>query len=134
MLASTAVAVSSGPASGTDIDNLQGVWTSVAGRRQVKLLIAGHRFTFEILDGDIYMGNIRLDWTSEPKQMDMRIDEGPLKHKGEIALCIYEFENELLRWCPTRPGTPFRLSSFPSIDDERYLSLVFKRERLHRSR
>jgi uncharacterized protein (TIGR03067 family) len=117
----------------TDLDLLQGAWTSVAGLRSAKLLIAGDRFTFELLDGDIYMGTFFLDSEEEPKQIDMLIEAGPSKVKGLIALCIYQVEGDILRWCPTKPGADRRLRSFPGVEDERYLSLIFKRARPRRS-
>src|SRR5262249_19152924 len=110
---------------GTDLDQLQGAWVSVAGRREVRLVIAGQRFTFEFIEGSIYMGTFFLDDEMEPRQIDMLIEEGPGKDKGKIALCIYRLEGDVLRFCPTKPGTDRRLQGFPSVDDERYLSLVF---------
>ncbi len=91
------------------------------------MLIAGNRFTFEFEDGDIYMGTFFLDEEETPQQIDMLIEEGPAKAKGLISLCIYHVEGDVLRWCPTKPGTDRRLRGFPSVEDERYLSLVFKR-------
>jgi uncharacterized protein (TIGR03067 family) len=117
------------PKFSTDLDHLQGAWVTVAGQRPAKLLIAGDRFTFEFLESDIYMGTIFLDSEAEPKQMDMLIEQGPAKVKGLIALCIYHVEGDILRWCPTKPGTDRRLRSFPSVEDERYVSSVFKHVR-----
>lgn len=113
----------------SDLEMLQGVWISIAGRREARLTISGDRFVFAFRDGEIYSGNYLLDSNAEPRHMDMRIEEGPAKYLGQLALCIYRLESDLLRWCPTRPGSGFRLTSFPSVDDERFLSLVFKPER-----
>lgn len=112
----------------TDLEKLQGAWISVEGRRQVELLIAGHAFAFKFKGGDIYMGSFDLESEAQPRTMDMRIGEGPLKHRGEIALCIYELDGDTLRWCPTEPGTEFRLSRFPAVDDRNHLCTVFRRE------
>jgi uncharacterized protein (TIGR03067 family) len=117
----------------TDLDLLQGAWTSVAGLRSAKLLIAGDRFTFEFVEGEIYMGTFFLDSEEDPKQIDMLIEQGPAKVKGLIALCIYHVEGDILRWCPTKPGADRRLRNFPAIEDDRYLSLVFKHVRPRRS-
>ena len=117
----------------TDFDLLQGAWTTVAGLRPAKLLVAGDRFTFEFLEGDIYMGTFFLDSEEEPKQIDMLIEAGPAKVKGLIALCIYHVEGDILRWCPTKPGADRRLRSFPGVEDERYISLVFKHVRPRRT-
>jgi uncharacterized protein (TIGR03067 family) len=125
MPVSTAVAVQPR----VELEPLQGIWTTVAGPRQAKLLVAGNRFTFEFLDGDVYMGTFELDGAAEPRRMDMRIEEGPDKHRGQVALCIYHVDGGVLRWCPARIGADQRLSCFPCVDDERYLSLVFKQLR-----
>lgn len=113
----------------SDLEMLQGVWTSIAGRREVRLEISGDQFVFTFRDGDVYSGNLLLDERATPPHMDMRIEAGPAKYHGQLALCIYRIESDVLRWCPTRPGSGYRLASFPSLDDERYLSLVFKHER-----
>ncbi|MCE9561043.1 MAG: hypothetical protein K8U57_03205 [Planctomycetes bacterium] len=108
------------------LEQLQGVWATVAGPRQARLLIAGHRFTFEFLNGNIYMGRFDL----APGQMNMHVEEGPAEHAGHVSLCIYQLEGGILRWCPGRPGSNRRPDTFPDVDDARYLSLVFRRVRL----
>jgi uncharacterized protein (TIGR03067 family) len=125
--------VAAGAAARTDQEQLQGAWTCVAGPRPAKLLVAGNRFCFEFLDGDIYMGTFELAPEAEPKRMDMHIEEGPERHRGHRAWCIYHVEGGVLRWCPARPGTELRLTCFPSVDDDRYLSLVFKQARPRRT-
>lgn len=110
----------------SDLEHLQGVWTSVAGPREARLLVAGHRFTVEFVSGDIYMGTFDL---TSPGQMDMHVEEGPADHVGCTSLCIYQLEGGILRWCPGRPGSDRRPSAFPDVDDRRYLSLVFRRAR-----
>ena len=113
----------------TDLQHLQGTWVSAAGRREAELLVAGRLFTFRFKDGDVYMGAFWLDPSRAPRAMDMRIDEGPGQHRGKVALCVYEVDGDQLRWCPTEPGTTQRLTDFPSRDDPKYLSLVFRRSR-----
>jgi uncharacterized protein (TIGR03067 family) len=112
----------------TDLDLLQGAWRAVAGRRGARLLVDGTRFTFEFTDGDLYIGIIRLNSDAAPKHMDMKVKEGPAAHRGRVALCIYDVDGEVLRWCPTAPGAGYRLTRFPSVDDDRYFSLVFRRD------
>ena len=108
----------------SDLELIQGVWVSVAGPRQARLLVAGRRFTVEFIGGDIYMGTFDLS----PGQMDMHIEEGPPEHAGRFSMCIYQLEGGVLRWCPGRPGSDKRPAAFPDVDDPRYLSLVFRRE------
>jgi len=112
-----------------DLEQLQGAWTSVSGRHPIELLVAGNLFAVKFLSGKIYMGTVDLDAGERPKEMVMRIDEGPVKHKGKFAVCIYELEGDTLRWCPTEPGSDDRLADFPNIDDGRYLCTVFQRQR-----
>jgi uncharacterized protein (TIGR03067 family) len=115
----------------TDVELLQGSWTTIAGRRDARLIVAGHRFAFEFLDGDgeIYFGTFKLDSVPNPRRMDMRIDEGPEAYRGQSAWCIYHLDGGILRWCPTKPGVETRLTHFPNVDDDKYLSLVLKRLR-----
>src|SRR5262245_8172783 len=112
----------------TDLDRLQGAWVSVSGRRHAELLIAGQLFTVRFRDGDIYMGRFELDTQSRPAHMDMRIDEGPARHKWQTTLCIYELDGPTLRWATTEPGQRGRLTAFPAEDDPHCLCLLFQRE------
>ena len=93
------------------------------------MLIAGNLFAIKFVNGKIYMGTFDLDAGERPKEMIMRIDEGPVKHKGKFAVCIYELDGDSLRWCPTEPGSDDRLTGFPELTDGRYLCLVFQRQR-----
>ena len=104
------------------LEAIQGVWVSVAGPREARLLIAGRRFAFEFVGGELYMGTIDL----APGQMDLHIEEGP-EHTGCCTKCIYQLDGGVLRWCPGRPGSDKRPSTFPDVDDPKYLSLVFRR-------
>jgi hypothetical protein len=107
------------------LDELQGAWTSVAGPCEARLLVCGNRYTFEFISGDIYMGTLELG----PDGMDMRIEAGPRDHPGKVALCLFRLEGGVLRWCPGRPGSNRRPTSFPLVDDPRYLSFVFRQMR-----
>jgi uncharacterized protein (TIGR03067 family) len=111
-----------------DLDALQGAWFSVSGRREAELLISGLHFAFRIADGEIYMGAFDLDPGTVPKLMVMRVDEGPARYKGKTALCIYEMDGPVLRWCATSPGRDERLQTFPAEDHAEYLCMVFHRE------
>ena len=119
----------------TDLEQLQGIWKSIAGKHEARLLIAGHRFTFEFCDGQcqFYMGTFDLNPEATPPQMDMHIEEGPENYKGQLALCLYHLDGDILRWCPSKPGSTVRLTSFPSVDDHKYVSLIFKHVRPQRA-
>ena len=109
-----------------DLEELQGAWITAAGRRAATLLGAGTRYAVEFLDGDIYIRTVALDPDDDPRRMNMRIDEGPTRHRGLTAYCIYRFEGRALHWCPSPPGAAARLYRFPTPDDPRHLSLVFR--------
>ena len=106
-----------------DLEAIQGVWESVAGPREARFLVAGTRFTFEFVGGDVYMGTFDLG----PNQIDMHIEAGPAKHVGTLSRCLYRLEGGVLRWCPGKPGSDRRPADFPSVDDPKYLSLVFRK-------
>jgi uncharacterized protein (TIGR03067 family) len=110
-----------------DAEAIQGAWMSVAGRRQAELLVSGTRFAVHFADGDIYMGTFTLGSEGWPGTMDLCIDEGPRKHKGQTALCIYELDGDQMRWCTASPGQAGRPASFVE-DDPLHLCLVFRRE------
>ncbi len=132
------VTASASLAAGTGYDDhlerLQGSWSTVAGPRDARLLVAGNRFTFEFIEGAIYMGEFTLDSEVNPPEMDMRIEEGPDRHRGRVAKCIYLLDGEVLRWCPAEPGGDDRLTFFPSTDDDRFLSMVFQKSARRRPR
>jgi hypothetical protein len=121
-----AVAKAAPAAIRTDLEHLQGAWTSVAGPKEARFLIAGNRFAFEFVGGDVYIGTFEL---APGGEMDLKVDEGPTDHRGRIAPCIYHLDGGVLRWCPGRIGSGRRPSAFPSVDDDRSLCLVFRRAR-----
>ena len=110
------------PQTRSDLEDLQGSWFFVAGPREARLLIAGNRFTFELVGGEIFMGTFDL----RPDGMDMHVEAGPVEHQGKTAQCLSRIEGGVLRWCPGRPGSGRRPTSFPLVDDPRYLSFVFR--------
>ena len=106
-----------------ELDQLQGVWTSVAGPCDARILIAGKRYAFEFVGGEVYIGTFEI----AAGKMDMHIEEGPAEHQGQVAPCIFHVDGGVLRWCPGRIGSGRYLTAFPSVDDQKYLSLVFRR-------
>jgi uncharacterized protein (TIGR03067 family) len=116
-------------AAARDRERLQGVWNFLTGRRKVQLAIRGDQFTARFNNGDVYVGSLDLDATKKPKAMDMTIAEGPDKHKGLTARCIYALDGDHLVWCPGEPGTAERPRAFPPTDSQDYLCIVFRRSR-----
>ena len=111
-------------------DDLQGAWLTISGRREAVFLISGNHFTVRFSDGDIYMGTFELHPAPAtlPKRMVMRIEEGPSRHKGKTAWCIYELEGHTLRWCAGSLRQAEQLTAFPTEDHPEYLCLSFRRE------
>ena len=97
-------------------------------------MIAGNRYAFEFVGSHVYIGTFELSAGPGPHHMDMRIEEGPAPDRGQTALCIYQVEGDVLRWCPAKPGSGRRLATFHGLDDQRYFSLVFRQVRRRRSR
>jgi uncharacterized protein (TIGR03067 family) len=111
----------------TDLQDLQGAWVSVNGRRGADFLVAGKQFAVRFWDGEIYMGTFELDPVARPRTMDMCIQEGP-HHRGRTALCIYELEGDLLRWCVANLERRDRPAGFPAEEDGRSLCLLLRRQ------
>src|SRR5262249_60564969 len=95
----TTLSTATGAELQAETETVQGAWVSVAGQRSLRLFFAGHRFTASFVDGRLYMGSFELRLDDEPRIMIMYIDEGPAKHKGQTAWCIYDLEMDQLRWC-----------------------------------
>jgi uncharacterized protein (TIGR03067 family) len=112
-----------------DLELLQGIWSFVAGGREAELLISGDRYTMRFADGALYMGRFVLTPNGRLGTMDMQIEEGPPRHKGKTALCLYELDGGTLRWCTAGPGRTERPTAFPALDHPQYLHLVFRCER-----
>jgi uncharacterized protein (TIGR03067 family) len=112
----------------SDLIRLQGRWVSIAGRRPAEFHVEGQHFTFRFLDGDVYVGGFDVVTDAWPRTMVMWIVDGPDKHKGKTAVCIYELSGDQLRWCPAEPGDDDPPPDFPTIDDTRFLSTIFRRE------
>jgi uncharacterized protein (TIGR03067 family) len=116
-------------ASRPDEEMLQGAWTCTSGRRRASFLVCGNLFAIHFIDGDIYMGSFVLDPVASPRTMVVTIHEGPSRHRGLSAHCIYELEGDTMRWCtagPDRTGAP---AAFPPEGDPNYLCLVLQRHR-----
>jgi hypothetical protein len=118
----------SSPEISSNLDHLQGEWLTVEGRRAGELFISGRTYTLRFLDGTFYQGTFDLLTDCSLQAMVMHIEDGPPKHKGKSAWCLYSLDVGLLRWCPTEPGSEERLSAFPDMEDRRYLQTIFRRD------
>lgn len=111
-----------------DLEHLQGSWVSVSGGAEVVFFISGSRYTARFSDGAIYMGTFELMAATHPKTMEMQIEEGPARYKGQVALCLYELNGNMLRWCTAGPGQKEVLVGFPREDQTHVLSFCFRRQ------
>jgi uncharacterized protein (TIGR03067 family) len=111
----------------SDLERLQGAWLAVAGRRQAEFLIAGNRIAVHFADGDVYLGSFTLDTDGRHALMDVRVEEGPSRHKELIAQCIYEVAGDVLRFCAGSPGQGDRPTAFAEVHPL-HLCLIFRRE------
>jgi hypothetical protein len=118
----------SGAEISSNLDHLQGEWLTIEGRRAGEFFISGRTYNLRFLDGTFYKGTFDLVTDGSLHAMVMHIEEGPPKHKGKSAWCLYSLDVGLLRWCPTEPGSDERLSAFPDMEDRRYLQTVFRRD------
>src|SRR5438105_5197480 len=107
---------------------LQGMWISAAGRRPLQFHIDGQNFVVRFRDGDVYTGWLDVGTDEWPRTMVMSIADGPVKHKGKTALCIYQWEGERFRWCPAEPGNDDPPAEFPEIEDTRFICTIFERD------
>jgi uncharacterized protein (TIGR03067 family) len=112
----------------SDVEKLQGTWVSVEGRREAEFTFTGRRFTVRFRDGDVYAGAIDLVPDERPRTMIMWIAEGPTRHRGKAAMCIYELEGDRLCWCPSEPGADDPPAEFPPCDDPRHICTVLRRD------
>jgi len=109
------------------LERLQGAWLAVAGRRHAEFLIAGNRLAAHFADGDVYLGSFTLDHDGRHATIDVRVEEGPPRHRGMLALGIYEVDGDVLRLCTASPGQDKRPIAFAEADPL-HLCLVFRRE------
>ena len=110
-----------------DRERLQGDWRSVSDRREAELTITGDAFVMAFRSGESYEGIFHLDPTCRPREIDLRITDGPAEHRGLGALAIYQIDGDHLIWATGRPGTGERPGSFPHEGDPGQLCLIFRR-------
>jgi uncharacterized protein (TIGR03067 family) len=110
-----------------DLDRLQGAWTTIGGRRQAELLIAGQHLTAHFGDGDIYMGSFTLGTNGPLTTLDIRLEEAPARHRGLDVLCICELKGDTLHWCNASPGETERPTDFDDRNPH-LLCLTLRRE------
>jgi uncharacterized protein (TIGR03067 family) len=110
-----------------DLDQLQGAWMTIPGQRQTEMLIAGHQLAVYLGNGDIYMGTFTLGTSGPLTMLDVRVQEGPNRHRGLPVLCICKLKGDTLRWCSAFPGDSVRPTAFDNHNPH-LLCLVFRRE------
>jgi uncharacterized protein (TIGR03067 family) len=114
------------------LQTLQGAWEFVWGTRDARLVIDGNSYQITFKNGDVYQGTFELDPMSRPNAIDLRIDDGPERHRGKESRGIYLLDSDHLMLCPGVPGSGDRLAAFPEPDDRTQLRLVFRKNKTAR--
>ncbi len=123
------------PAVQKELEKFQGNWIIESieekGRKLTGDEIGDNRLTFT---GDKYVhrfnketveeGSIKLDLSKKPSHIDIVITSG--QDKGKTQLGIYEFTDDSLRICTSRPGEKERPAEF---DGKKHIIFVLKREK-----
>jgi uncharacterized protein (TIGR03067 family) len=105
-----------------DLELLQGAWSisrlEVDGQTMpesmlasAKIAIKGNRFASTGM-GVLYKGTLKLDTSTNPRQLDMKFDAGP--EKGNLNLGIYRLDGDTWHLCLATRGT-VRPTTFASV-------------------
>jgi uncharacterized protein (TIGR03067 family) len=128
-------AAADAPEAAKELERFKGTWILVSveenGVKHSGDDIGDNRLTFE---GDKYVqyfqkmaveeGSIKLDPSKKPPTIDLVITSG--RDKGKTQLGIYEFREDVLRVCTSRPGEAARPTEF---DGKKYIIFTLKREK-----
>jgi len=95
--------------------------------KQLKLVIAGAKYTLRRAGKTVEEGTVRIDPTRAPKTIDI----SPTKPEGKVQLGIYEWDgNDRLRICFTHPGSAqTRPTDFSTTKGTGHVMEVCKREK-----
>jgi hypothetical protein len=77
------------------------------------------------------MGSFTLGAAGRLTTLEVRIDEGPVRHKGLSVLCVCELDGETMHWCNATPGEAHQPTAFDDHNPH-LLCLRFRRE--HRAK
>ena len=99
-----------------ELEKLSGVWMQAGDNVAPEYLTAtvvykGREFEGKLGDQVLFTGQVRLDPTKSPKQLDLTLDTGP--NKGKTFLGIYELDDKNYRGCLAVPGKPRPTSLTP---------------------
>ncbi|QVL30890.1 TIGR03067 domain-containing protein [Telmatocola sphagniphila] len=122
-----------------DWKTLEGVWIPVGmelgGQKfevgqlkdsKLKLTKDKYELVFQAINDK---GDIKLDSTMKPKQMDITSREGTVKeNKDKTLLAIYEVNGDYLRVCYALEGTT-RPTEFKTTKDNGFFLAEYKREK-----
>jgi uncharacterized protein (TIGR03067 family) len=105
---------------------LQGTWVGVKGDKKAEVEFSGGKFVVK-MDDDVYKGTFTLNSSKKPKQIDMKVKDGP-KYVDMVSLGIYKIEGDTLTWRTNEPGREQRPEDFTS-ELEGTLLLVLERKK-----
>lgn len=99
-----------------ELEKLSGVWMQAGDNVPPENLTAtlnykGREFEGKLGDKVLFTGEVKLDPTQSPKQLDLTLDTGP--NQGKTFLGVYELDAENYRGCLALPGKPRPKSLIP---------------------
>ena len=121
IVASAVLMLGASRAEKDDAKALQGAWVITesiyhgeagAVDGMSRLIITGDRFRFENPGRDDITGTFTVDAAKGPKQIDMKVVEGPEMVKGKTGRGIYKIEGDTLKWAFTEVGDEGRPKGF----------------------
>jgi uncharacterized protein (TIGR03067 family) len=113
-------------------DKLQGTWVvEKDGKKAATMIFTKDTFALTMRDGDkeaTFKGTYTTDPSKKPRQMDMKINEGPM-FAGDTSKAIYEVDGDTLKWNAGTPGKGERPTGFPDKEGAggQGMYLMFKR-------
>jgi uncharacterized protein (TIGR03067 family) len=119
-----------------DPDTIQGTWlpaTAELGgkpfpdqvRKTIKLVVKGDRYTVTV-GKEVDQGNVKLNPSAKPKEMDIIGTDGP--NKGKTILAIYQRDGDTLRICYDLGGKN-RPTEFKTKAGTQLFLVTYKREK-----
>jgi uncharacterized protein (TIGR03067 family) len=98
-----------------EMDQLQGTWTVASGEHNgekvpeeqiklIKLTIKDDKMTVKRGDETIFAGTVKVDPTTNPKQIDVTVTEG--EGKGKTRQAIYALDGDTMKLCHGEDDQP----------------------------
>jgi uncharacterized protein (TIGR03067 family) len=101
-----------------------------ADYKQFRLVFDGDKFTI-LKSGETHMkGTFKLDASKTPRQIDLKVEEGPDEDvKGKALVGIYEVKGDELKWCFVPPDRGDRPKKFTTQSGSSQIFATLKRQK-----